>query len=354
MSEAEQILSEVARVIESEDFIERHKTQESAFTRKRKLSARDVIQFVLTLMGTTQPFELERYFAETKQRPVAAGSMTKARTKLSWSAFREMLRLIVGMAAAPCNFQGYRLIGFDGMQGDLPRTEEMLTKYPPKEGVRTPKFHAVSAYDVLNKTFLDAQFLPSPCDEREAALRLIQSLALDSNTIALFDRGFPSIRLIQALEEKGIPYVMRVSGSFIAEVNDFTKSDATDEIINIRYTKRRAVVSRIQCETPWNSRVRAVRILLPKNGGEEVLLTSLTNLSVDQLAEIYRLRWEIETGHNYLKNAIRIEAFMGTLENSIKQEFYAALFSYNITSLLCAQAQGVQLKKIHLQAGDQP
>jgi hypothetical protein len=234
------------------------------------------------------------------------------------------------------------------MQGDLPRTEELLTKYPPEEGVRTPKFHAVSAYDVLNKTFLDAQFLPAPCDEREAALILIQSLALDANTIALFDRGFPSIRLIQALEEKGIPYVMRVNGSFITEIRNFIKSDAIDEIIDIHYTKRRAAVSKVRCKTPWDSSLRAVRVPLPNNGGEEFLLTSLTNLSIEHLAEIYRLRWGIETGHNYLKNAIQIEAFMGTLENSIKQEFYAALFSYNITSLLCAQAQGLQIKKLHL------
>lgn len=115
MSGPEQILSEVTRMIESEEFIACHKTQETAFMRKRKLKARDVIQFVLTLKGTTQPFEVARYFSGTKQAQVAAGSMTKAWSKLSWSAFRELLCLSGELAPSPCRFQGYRLIGFDGM-----------------------------------------------------------------------------------------------------------------------------------------------------------------------------------------------------------------------------------------------
>jgi hypothetical protein len=353
MCGAEQILSEVKRLMESEDFIARHKTREDAFTRTRKLSAQDIIRFVLGLKGTTQPFEIARYFSETKQTPVSAGSMTKARTKLSWSAFGELLRLSGEIVPTPCRFQGYRLIAFDGMQGDLPRTEELLAKYPPEKGVRIPKFHAVSAYDVLNKIFLDAVFLPAPCDEREAALSFIRSLSLSADDIVTFDRGFPSIRLIQTLEEMGISYVIRVNRSFITEVRDFIESDVADEIIDVHYTKRRAAASKVQCKTPWDSSIRVVKIPLP-NGDEEILLTSLTHLPKDDLAGIYRLRWGIETGHNHLKNAIQIETFMGTLENSIKQEFYADLFVYNITSLLCAQAQGLQEKKIQIQAGNLP
>ncbi len=352
MNKPAQILSEVERLSESEDFIKRHKTQERAFTRKRKLRARDVMLFVLTLRRTTQPFAMSRYFAETKQTPAAPGSMTKARTKLSWTAFRETLRVSVAMSSASRRFQGYRLIAIDGMQGDLPRTEEVLAKYPPEEGGRIPKFHAVSAYDVLNKTFLDAEFLPSPCDEREAAMTLIRSLPLDERAILIFDRGFPSVRLMQLLEELRVPYVMRVSKSFLAEVNRFTESDATDAVIDIRYTSKRAAITRIQCRSPWNANVRAVRIPLPHNGEDEILLTPLLDLSIDDLAEIYRLRWGIETSHNYLKNAIVVEAFMGTLENSIEQEFYAALFVYNITGLLCAEAEDLEIKKLQIQAGN--
>lgn len=348
MNKAAEILSEVERLSESGEFINRHKANGSAFSRKRKLSVRDIMLFVLTLPKTTQPFALSRYTAETKQQSVAAGSMTKARSKLVWSAFREVLCVSAAMAFAPRRFKGYRLIAIDGMQGDLPRTEELLTKYPPEEGARIPKFHAVSAYDVLNKTFLDAEFLPFPCDEREAAMALIRSLSPQEGTILIFDRGFPSIRLMQLLEELQTPYVMRVSKSFLVEVNRFTQSDATDAVIDIRYTNRRAKISRVRCDSPWNVGVRAVKIPLPHSGEDEILLTSLPNLSADDLAEIYRLRWGIETGHNYLKNAVAVEEFMGTLENSVKQEFYASLFVYNLTSLLCEDAKALGIKKLQI------
>lgn len=241
------------------------------------------------------------------------------------------------------------MIAIDGMEGDLPRTEELLKKYPPKEGERIPKFHAVSAYDVLNKVFLDAEFRQSPCDEREAAIALIESLQLDEHSVLIFDRGFPSIRLLQLLQGRRIAYVMRVSKSFLSEVNRFRESDARDVVIDIHYTGKRAATSGARCDCPWDTHVRAVKIPLPSEG-DEILLTSLLDLSIDDLAEVYRLRWGIETSHNYLKNAIHIEEFMGTLENSIKQEFYAALFVYNMTSLLCAQADGSVLKKLQIQA----
>ena len=49
----------------------------------------------------------------------------------------------------------------------------------------------------------------------------------------IFDRGFPSLSLIQKLLEHRLYFVMRVSSSFLKEVNAFRKSKYVDRVIHI-------------------------------------------------------------------------------------------------------------------------
>lgn len=339
------ILSSLLQQINDPSFIARHKTNPKAFLRNRKITPLDIVLFVLTLARDTLPSEIKRYFSSVEKPSVSPGSMTKARSKLSSEAFRELFLNITSMMPQKRNFKGYRLVAFDGMKGELIRTPEILEKYQPMKDSRIPMFHAISAYDVLNKFFLDAVFLPSPADEHEAAIDLINGQTFGERDILLFDRGFPSVRLIQLLNQKKINFVVRVSNSFLSEVNTFRKSDLTDEVITINYTKRRSKTSRVKCDAPLSLTFRAVKIQL-SSGETEVLITSFSEFSIAELSELYALRWGIETSYNYLKNSIHVERFVGILENSVKQEFYSALLMSNITSLLYDEANVELYKKL--------
>lgn len=236
-------------------------------------------------------------------------------------------------------YKGYRVIAVDGIKGELPNTYEIRNKFGVSKGCQYPLFHAVASFDVLNCKFIDAEFTMSISDERKLAYTLLENHQSERD-ILLYDRGFPSIALIQKLNDLDQKFVARVSKSFIKEVNEFASQKALDKVVHIDYNARRGATSRVKnVKLPYAFDLRCIKVFL-KSGETEILITNLSNdeFKRNDISHLYALRWGIEIGFNHLKNAINIEAFVGIKENSIKQEFYSVLIKYNILMLYINEA----------------
>jgi hypothetical protein len=326
----ENIIETLKHTVRNKEFIDRHKRFEKDFTRMRNLAFEDVMTFVMGNLGTSMDFEILNFC--DGRSSVTAAAISKARDKINHTAFVELLKVNAESIPVRHTFKGYRLTSYDGMKGELPRTPELMQKYAVSTKNEYPQFHAVVEYDVLNCCYTNAVFKPGTTDEREAAMELFKEHRYAGAEIYLLDRGFPSLALIQQMNEAGKKYVMRVSKSFLREVNDFRESTALDANIMINYDKRRASRNRIKgVELPCAFNLRCVKIELGSDECE-ILVTNLyaDELSRKELGELYNLRWKIETGFLNLKYAVRVEDFIGIKENSIKQEFFASLIKSNV------------------------
>lgn len=337
------IIGKMKETAKDREFVNKHKNKKTSFGRKSgKIDPCDIMFFVMSLIKTTLDFEIMHYCRYSSMENVVASSISKARKKLKYSAFEELLEVVTKEMPITNKFKGYRVSAIDGMEGELQKTPELMKKYNGNHG-QYPMFHAVAVYDVLNKMFLKATFLPAPTDERKAAIDLIEKLSDEKNEIILVDRGFPSIALLQQFDKSGKKFVMRVSKSFLKEVNEFSQSKENDSTIHIDYDKRRGATSRIKnVVLPYAFDLRCIKITL--SGGEiETLITNLPSdeFSITDIASLYNMRWGIETSYNHLKNAVHVEDFVGVLENSIIQEFYASLIFYNIATLFSEEAQNI-------------
>ena len=94
-----------------------------------------------------------------------------------------------------------------------------------------------------------------------------------------------------------------------------------------------------QRDTPIE--LRLVRVELPK-GQVEILMTSLMDVDTypDTIFKaLYQKRWGIETFYDELKNKLKVEHFSGYSNQSILQDFYAALFISNIQTLIVSELE---------------
>lgn len=334
-----------------------HREKPADFTRQRKIGFAGILLSVLINRKRTLAVEVDDFIKKLNVDPIeeyTKQAYSKARQKLKPSAFTSINDVILEETYKDTykTFKNYRLIAVDGSTGELPNTEEMKRVYGvySEENSNYPAARVCLLYDVLNEVILNGKLFSYNGSEQTAALELIPTV-YDAGTQDLFllDRGFPSVRLITLLNSLGKKFVMRVSKSFLKEVNDFTVSSDDDKTILIDITRRRIATSGIKdVHEPVSFTLRCVRIKLEAE--DEILITNLTpeEMSIEELKYLYGTRWGIETNYNLVKNALEFENFTGDTDRALQQDFYATIYISNLASIIIADAQE-EYDKTHTQ-----
>ncbi|MFT9497293.1 IS4 family transposase [Anaerosolibacter sp.] len=325
-----------------------YKEKPTDFTRKRKIGFKGILVSILTSLKRSLSVEIDQFikkldvedtFEYTKQ------AYSQARQNLKPEAFIELNNVILEETYNNHfkTFNNYRLIALDGSTIQLPNTKEMRDRYGVFiEGrANYPAARICLAYDVLNEIILAGKMFSYNESEQIAPFEIIPMIK-DSNVddIFIFDRGFPSVKLILLLNSLKKDYIFRVSSSFLREVNEFTKGTDIDKTITIDISKRRIATHRIKdINEPVQFDLRCIRI--PLETEDEILITSLGAdvMNVEDFKALYNLRWNIETKYNSLKNVLELENFTGDTDRAIQQDFYASIYISNLASMMVADAQ---------------
>ena len=270
---------------------------------------------------------------------VHRSTVTKARAKLSWTAFetlhQDAVRLTYDLwpTTTADTWRGLSVFAVDGSKYRLPASPALRQAFDPDSGLDHPgKGHypeclVSTVYDVFRRLPIARTVQPiAMANERAEALALLPYIP--AGGVLLFDRGYPSYDLIAALRRhyQGF-WVIRcpATGTFPA-VAAFAQSGQTEAILTLRPPKA----------APFT--VRAVR-LDSSDGGCSVLLTNLFDTERFAAAEVIALyfrRWAVETHYGDEKTSLDIETFHSETDNGIRQELFAILIVAVIARLLSA------------------
>jgi len=326
----------------------KHKEKPTDFTRHRKIGFKGILVSVLINLKRSLSVEIDNFINKldvdstleyTKQ------AYSKARQNLKPSAYIDLNDVVLEETYSDKfkTFKNYRLIAIDGSTVQLPNTLEMREKYGvfSEKDNNYPAGRICLTYDVLNEVIINGKLFSYNQSEQSAAMELIPTIInTSSQDLFLFDRGFPSVKLISLLNSSEKKYVFRVSKSFLKEVNEFTNSMDSDKTIFIDITKRRIATNRIKdFSDPVSFALRCVRIKLETE--DEILITNLTSMEMDleEFKILYSKRWGIETNYNILKNVLELENFTGDTDRVVQQDFYATIYISNLASIIIVDAQ---------------
>lgn len=306
-------------------------------------------------MTKSLTIELARFFnlcVPKEEKPVTKQSYSEARMKMNHTAYIELNEDLVKEYYAGKDYKtykGYRLLAIDGSKIQVPKNQNTIAAYGMlgTKGKEIPMATISTAYDVLNNLSVNTYLARGDSSERtlmENHVEKIRQTTPHAKDLLIADRGYPSLYLFIKMMESGYDFVIRCSEKgFLNEVKTFAKSAESERLVTISLDKsiRRNVSTDKLVEKPKALLLRLVRIEIGM-GKTEYLITSLTDkkeFTIDDLKEIYHLRWSIETYFNLQKNVFELENLSGKTSETVKQDYFARVLSSNLSSLLIEEAQ---------------
>lgn len=138
---------------------------------------------------------------------------------------------------------------------------------------------------------------------------------LDSNQVGVMDRGFAGLKYFEELKASEKHFVIRINTNY--------KKEPLESGLWHVGTGKHAGVYRLV----WFSDLETKT--------EYCLLTNLPmELSNENIADIYRLRWQIELFWKFLKMHLKLDKLISKSENGIRLQLYACLCAYLIIQLI--------------------
>ncbi len=330
------------------------------FNRKRKLPFERLVVFILHVVsGDTKGIDIKSglFFKTARQSGMWTGAqhatrsaVTRARKKLHWKVFESVFSSVVRLALrhwptdAKYLWHGMSVFAIDGSKFTLPASAEIRDYFDPDSGLQNvgkghyPQALVSTAFDVFRRIPVARTVMPNKASERKEAMAM---LARMPRGMVLFDRGYPSYEFILYMMENYAGHFLfrcPASSTFPAVVR-FLASGADEGIIEIApsdtYRSKQPSAARRELTSLT---VRVVRVILP-NGEMAVYLTDLldsTTFPREEIADLYRRRWEVETHYRDEKVHLDVETFHTRGVNGIHQELFAVVIMAVIARTLMA------------------
>jgi hypothetical protein len=325
------IVNKTKSDVNCSEFRDEARRNTTDFTRNRKMSFEELVIFVLVSLKCSTASALRRFFTNIgKSIFMTQQSLSEARSKITVRAFVRLFKLTVNTMTEHCTnkWQGYRIYAIDGSKISLPADKALCEYFGALGKDKTaPTAQGSILYDVLNDIVVDAAIEPLTTDERTLAkihINACKSIAPDDKKLTIFDRGYASFDLIEALENERFFYLMRVKSKFNKDIDDQTEADG--------YVWLKQDEKRIH--------VRVIKFML-SSGEEEVLVTNIKDkrLGKNAFKKLYFMRWPIECKYDIVKNKLQLENFNTRTVDGIQQDFFAAMYLTNFASAAAIDAQ---------------
>ena len=154
-------------------------------------------------------------------------------------------------------------------------------------------------------------------------------LNLPKGSTAVIDRGYYDFALFEKLNQKGIHYITRIKKNIRYEtLQDLADTDR-DPNTSLDYEIKLAIDRKNEYEI--KERGHHCRLLAwynPKTKSYDAYLTSLTELTGEEIHDTYAKRWKIETLFKKLKQNFNLSSFLSQSRKGIKIQIWCILIAF--------------------------
>lgn len=339
-------VNETKARIKNNEFIKYCKNSEKDFTRKRKMTPKDIVLYQLNKKGLSTKMEILNFNDINYVQNISSVGLFKQREKLNPDAFTYLIQeslkdFYCKFTNEVKTFKGYVLKAIDGSDFEIPNTKKAREQYNGKLQEHCARITVSTCYDILNNYTLDTIVKPYNYSETEMFKNHIETINKNNllgnfKSISIADRNYKNLSFFYNAIKTNELFLIRISSSTYEKENQTMKSD--DEDIEIKYEYNRIKYYKDKDPELYNYymdgntiTLRCVKILL-ETGEIEYLITNLPKeeFSTEDINTLYNLRWKIELNYKHLKNNLKIECITSSKEVLIKQDIYSQILVANM------------------------
>lgn len=159
--------------------------------------------------------------------------------------------------------------------------------------------------------------------------KAMPEIPYETGAYYIFDRGYNNFKELFRIQRMESFFVVRA------------KTNLQNKCVKWKRRMPKNILSDAEIElTVYNSRkdypdnLRLVRYYDEKQGREFMFLTNAMDLTAQQIADLYKNRWQIELFFKWLKQHLKIKKFWGTTENAVRIQIAAAITAYCLVAIV--------------------
>jgi hypothetical protein len=168
-------------------------------------------------------------------------------------------------------------------------------------------------------------------DGKTHEVNILDDLIIELGAYYLLDRGYLDFGRLFAIHQAQAFFVTRAKSNtkfmrrYSHPVNRINTNVLCDQtgVLTVFYSSK-----------DYPAILRRIVVRDEESGKRVTFLTNNFALKPDLIAQLYRQRWQVELFFKWIKQHLRIKAFLGTSENAVKTQIWIAVCTYVLIAIV--------------------
>jgi hypothetical protein len=167
-------------------------------------------------------------------------------------------------------------------------------------------------------------------DGKTNDLRAFDELIFEAGAFYLLDRGYLDFARLYTLHQHRAFFIIRAKSNLQARRTVSRPVDKTVDLIS----DHTVVLTGPKSKVLYPEHLRRVRYYDRENDRRLAFVTNNFHLPPLMIAQLYKLRWQVELFFRWIKQNLRIKSFYGTSENAVRTQIWIAMAVYVLVAII--------------------
>ena len=258
---------------------------------------------------------------------VTRSNLSKANENRDFKIFEEYAYHLIEIARKKRSNSDFEIQGkvyaFDSTTIDICLSIFWWAKFRSTKGGL--KLHTL--YDITTQIPAFVHITPASVHDMNA----MDVIPYEHDAYYIFDRGYMDFARLYNITRHSAYFVIRAKRNLKLEIlKDLKRSDSSEIIISDHIVRLDGFSSYL--DYPEN--FRRVRYYDADTKRPFTYLTNNLEITAEQVALLYKNRWQIELFFKWIKQHLKIKSFWGTTENAVRIQIYSAIITYCLVAIV--------------------